>query len=191
MLQILRESTEGIYLQAQKAELTGKWQAAIDLYQKVFDHQGTSILRREDALFSIGILKASHEHVLSGAKNVFLKYLALYPKGSFAPETWLRLAELEFKNDPEKAVQYYLKFFEMFPHHYRISELQNRVGGIYLQQKRYKEAAEMLQLALNGNGSIGSDDHKVIAENLHRALLLSGDSKSAETVWNQHLAGSH
>ncbi|NLD98653.1 MAG: PEGA domain-containing protein [Fibrobacter sp.] len=185
-----QKETERIYLEAQKAEFSGKWQLAIELYQKVFNHQGTSKLRREDALFSIGILKAAHERDASGARQVFLTYLALYPNGSFAGETWLRLAELEFKNDPEKAVQYYIKFFEMFPHHPRASELQNRVGVIYLQMKRYDEAVKMFKLALTSTGTGDLKQSRGIAENLHRALLLIGDQKNADTIWNLYLVGT-
>ena len=182
------EQAEETYFEAQKAELEGKWRAAIHLYQKVFDDQNSSRLRREDALFSIGKLRAENESDISSAKQVFLTYLALYPGGSFSGESWLRLAELEFRSNPDNAIQYYLKYFEMFPRHPRISELQNRVGVLYLQQKRFDEAAAMFRQALTNLGSSREEERKNISRNLYKALTESGDQQSAQAVWRQYLA---
>jgi tetratricopeptide (TPR) repeat protein len=180
-------SIDSLYTLAQAAESKGNWKEAIALYQNVFDNPDVSRLRKEDALFSIGKLNAEHELVKTEARQTFLTYLALYPGGFFAGETWLRLAELEFKTNPENAVQYYLKYFEMFPRHPRISELQNRVGVIYLQQKNYDEAISMFRQALSNMVSPSKGERENVTSNLHRALEAKSDSKSTDTVLHQYL----
>jgi tetratricopeptide (TPR) repeat protein len=180
-------SIDSLYSLAQAVESKGNWKEAITLYQSVFDNPDVSRLRKEDALFSIGKLNAEHELVKTEARQTFLTYLALYPGGFFAGETWLRLAELEFKTNPENAVQYYLKYFEMFPRHPRISELQNRVGVIYLQKKKYDEAISLFRQALSNMISPSKGERENVSSNLHRALEAKGDSKSADTVLRQYI----
>lgn len=182
------DETEEIYLKAQKFEKNGRWQRAIKLYEQIFDNQTASKLRREDALFSIGRLKADNGTNIIEAQKVFLNYLANFPDGSYSGESWLRLAELEFLNSPENSIQYYLKYFEKFPHHPRISELQNRVGAIYLQQKKYNRAVEMFRRALYNLDPSKKEEQKYISTNLHKALQEKGDTQRAEQVWNQYLA---
>jgi tetratricopeptide (TPR) repeat protein len=92
-------------------------------YLEVFNSEGSSKLRKEDALFSIGKIRAERDNEHFEAKQVFLKYLALFPDGSFSGECWLRLAELELRTNSDNAIQYYNRFFEMFPDAYR--ELQS------------------------------------------------------------------
>lgn len=164
------KESEELYSKAQKEELAGNWEAAIDLYQSVFDNQNSPRLIREDALFSIGRLKVDNVHNPSEASQVFLTYLALFPQGSFAGESWLRLAELEFSIRPENATRYYEKFFQLFPQHPRIVELKNRVGVIYLQQKRYDEAIALFKEALESPVFSGKKERALISENLERAL---------------------
>lgn len=164
------KESEELYSKAQKEELAGNWKAAIDLYQAVFDNQNSPRLIREDALFSIGRLKVDNVHNPSEASQVFLTYLALFPQGSFAGESWLRLAELEFSVRPENATRYYEKFFQLFPQHPRIVELKNRVGVIYLQQKRYDEAIALFREALESPVFSGKKERAQISENLERAL---------------------
>lgn len=169
---------QDLYLKAQKEELAGNWENAINFYQQVIDNQNASKLRREDALFSIGRLKAENIHNPAEAMQAFLTYLALYPQGSFAGESWLRLAELEFRNRPEKATHYYEKFFQMFPRHHRTVELKNRVGTIYLQQKRYDDAIGMFKEALQ-SPALREKEKNEISENLDRALLEKAKSTSS------------
>lgn len=164
------KESEQLYSKAQKEELAGNWEAAIDLYQSVFDNQNSPRLIREDALFSIGRLKVDNVHNPAEASQVFLTYLALFPQGSFAGESWLRLAELEFGIRPENATRYYEKFFQLFPQHPRIVELKNRVGVIYLQQKRYDEAIALFKEALESTVLSGKKERALISENLDRAL---------------------
>ncbi len=172
---------------AQKAESKGDWKEAIQLYQDVFNDPNVSRLRKEDALFSIGKLKADHDNYRSEAQQVFFTYLALYPGGMFAGETWLRFAELEFKTNPENAVQYYLKYFEMFPRHARISELQNRVGVIYLQQKKYDDAISLFRQALSNLVAPAKGERENITSNLHRALEAKGEAKARDTNFRQYI----
>ncbi|HEX3020521.1 MAG TPA: PEGA domain-containing protein [Chitinispirillaceae bacterium] len=164
------KQNEQIYLKAQNEEMAGNWKEAITFYQQVFDNKSSSRLSREDALFSIGRLKAENIHNPAEASQVFLTYLALFPQGSFAGESWLRLAELEFRSRPENATRYYEKFFQVYPRHPRIIELKNRVGVIYLQQKRFDEAIELFKEALNGPVFPGEKEKAVISENLKRAM---------------------
>jgi tetratricopeptide (TPR) repeat protein len=178
------------YYAAQKAEIAGNWKLAVLLYEDVFDNQYSSRLKKEDALFSIGKLHAEHDLDMSGAKEVFLKYLALYPEGSFSGECWLRLAELEFAANPENAIQYYTKFFEMFPRHPRLSELQHRVGVIYLQTKRYREAVSMFRQALKNSATAPDSERRQIYANLYRALEESGDTEAAAIVKKEMLVRS-
>lgn len=180
---------DSLYSLAQKVESRGKWKDAIEMYQKIFDNPDVSRLRKEDALFSIAKLHADNNENKAEARNVFMTYLAMYPNGSFAGETWLRLAELEFKTNPDNAVQYYLKYFEMFPRHPRLSELQNRVGVIYLQQKKYDSAISMFRQALASMISQSKSERENITSNLFRALEAKGDNKSADSIqriynWN-------
>lgn len=192
LLEELPESdeTEGLYLKAQNYEKSGKWEKAIKLYEQIFNNQTVSRLRREDALFSIGRLKAENETDFIGAQKVFFKYLAIFPDGSYSGESWLRLAELEFLNSPEKAIQYYLKYFEKFPRHPRISELQNRVGAIYLQQKKYDQSIDMFRKALYNLDPSKKEEQRYISSNLHKALQEKGDIRRAEEVWKQYLANA-
>ncbi|HEX2959053.1 MAG TPA: PEGA domain-containing protein [Chitinispirillaceae bacterium] len=170
------------YLAAQKAELAGKWNEAVARYQDVFNSEGSSRLRKEDALFSIGKIRAEHEKEPTEGKQVFLKYLALFPNGSFSGECWLRLAELEFRSNPDNAIQYYTRFFEMFPMHPRLAELKNRVGVIYLQRKRYRDAISIFRSAVSNCGPSQNSERLQITSNLQKALEESGDNDSADLL---------
>ncbi|MFP4013791.1 MAG: PEGA domain-containing protein [Chitinispirillaceae bacterium] len=174
------------YRLAREEELDGDYRNAIRLYESVFDNQNAKKVHREDALFSIGKLKAEHG---SGAqaREVFLEYLAFFPDGLFAGESWLRLAELEFGRDQEKALEYYHKYLERFPSHHRTSELQNRVGLIYLQMGRSEEAAAMFRAALSSMRPAQKKERKNILLNLHNALKACGDEKNSDRVWRKYL----
>ncbi len=175
------------YRRARDAELKGSFKEAISLYDSVFNDHSARRVYREDALFSIGKLKAEHVSV-ADAKEVFLAYLALFPRGIYAGESWLRLAELEFASNQERSLGYYHKFLEQYPRHHRASELQNRVGLIYLQLGRYVEAAEMFRQSLANITPGQKKERKNILLNLHHALKAAGDEYSSEAVWRQYLA---
>jgi TolA-binding protein len=176
------------YTAARRAERSANWRKAIDLYKQVLDDPTVTPLRREDALFSIAKLRAEHSGDRETAKEAFLTYLAMFPAGSFAGESWLRLAEIEFGTNPDNAIKYYLKYFEKFPRHPRIAELQHRVGVIYLQRKQYHKAIGMFEQALANLRSSSGDEQRLIAENLHRALLAEGETQRAESVRLRYLA---
>jgi hypothetical protein len=155
------------------------WQKALALYAEIADNPQAPRLKREAALFSIGKLKAEHGNDKAAAREAFLNYLALYPAGNFVGESWLRLAELEFSHDQDKAIEYYLRYFEHYPRHLRISELQHRVGLIYLQKKKYGEAIAMFKLALANYQSDNTIDKGKIQTSLYRAMKERDDSISA------------
>ena len=183
-----RSSSSQAYDEARKAERHSAWRKAAMLYQQVVDDPNVTPLRREDALFSIAKLRAEHSRNTEMAKEAFLTYLALFPAGSFAGESWLRLAELEFRRNPDNAIRYYLKFFEKFPRHPRIAHLQHRVGVIYLQEKQYRKAIDMFEQALSNLKTTDTAEMHSIAENLHRALLAGGEEQRAESVRLRYLA---
>jgi tetratricopeptide (TPR) repeat protein len=156
---------------------SGNWEKAIELYRAITENPLASRLQREAALFSIGKMKAEHEPVKTEAKEAFLNYLALYPTGNFVGESWLRLAELEFGNNQDKAIEYYQRYFEHFPGHSRVSELQHRVGLIYLQKKKYDEAIAMFKLSLANYQMDNIIDKGKIQSSLYRALKEKDDSQ--------------
>jgi tetratricopeptide (TPR) repeat protein len=158
---------------------SNNWRAALELYRKVFENPHTSQLKKEAALFSVAKLEAEHGRDTKSAREAFLHYLALYPTGNFVGESWLRLAELEFEHNQNKAIDYYQRYFERFPRHSRISELQYRVGLIYLQNKKYDEAISMFKLSLaNYQGSDAIEKDK-IKTSLVKALKEKNENNTS------------
>ncbi len=157
------------YQQAEEAE-SRDWQLAVRLYLKALDDPSTPRLRKEAALFSVAKLRADNSAAPAQAHGDFLRYLALYPSGAFAGECWLRLAELEFRTNPDKALEYYLKYFEKYPRHHRISELQHRVGLIYLQQGKIDQAVSMLRESLANLSRTSGDEREKIRVSLDKAM---------------------
>jgi TolA-binding protein len=138
------------------------WQKASDLYRTVFENPRTPKLKKEAALFSMAKLEAEHAADKKNGKEMFLHYLALYPMGNFVGESLLRLAELEFMHDQNKSIEYYQRYFEKYPRNSRISELQYRVGLIYLQKKKFDEAISMFKLSLaNFQGNDAVEKEKI------------------------------
>jgi tetratricopeptide (TPR) repeat protein len=154
------------------------WRQALDLYRGFFGDPRTPKLKKEAALFSMAKLEAEHAADKTGAREAFLHYLALYPTGNFVGESWLRLAELEFERDQNKSIEYYQRYFEKYPRHSRISELQYRVGLIYLQKKKYDEAISIFKLSLaNYQGSDAIEKEK-IQTSLYKAFKEKNESQS-------------
>jgi Fe2+-dicitrate sensor, membrane component len=175
------DSAKGYF---QKAELSeaSNWREALALYEKVFNNHYAPHLEREAAYFSIAKLLEDHSADKTRAKEGFFNYLALYPTGSFVGESWLRLAELEFSHDQDKAVEYYLKYFDKYPRHYRIAELQERVGLIYLQKKKYDNALGMFKLALsNIQGDDQVNKSKILA-NIYKTLKEKESARQADIL---------
>ncbi len=163
------------------------WREAFRLYQHIAHKEGVSSVVRQTALFSIGKLQAERARETEKAKETFMRYLALYPAGTFTREALLRLAELEFETDQDKAIEYYLKYFERYPNHYRVPELQHRVGLMYLQEGKYDEAVYMFKQSLANSIHNRSDMRKRIYTSLHNALVASGDTTQAALVKKRYL----
>lgn len=174
----LAEEADLIYRKADEAQARD-WQTAIVLYRRVLENPNSPPLRKEAALFSMARLRAEHEKEKNQAREDFLRYLALYSDGAFAGESWLRLAELEVGRNQGKAIEYYLRSMEKMPHHPRLSELQHRVGLLYLQNNRYDEAIAMFRQSL-GNILYANDSEKLkIYQSMYRALVAKGNKADA------------
>jgi tetratricopeptide (TPR) repeat protein len=161
---------------------TRDWQSAIALYRLVLDNSASMPLRREAALFSIARLRAEHEREKSQAKEDFLSYLVQYPDGAFSGESWLRLAELEVGRDQGKAIRYYLRAIEKLPRHPRLSELQHRVGLLYLQDKHYDEAISMFRQSLGNVLYANEAEKRKIYQSLYRAYVAKDDRRNADLI---------
>jgi TolA-binding protein len=175
------EEADLIYRQADAA-LPGEWQSAVALYRLVLENPASKPLRKEAAFFSIARLRADHEKEKSMAKEDFLRYLALYPDGAFSGESWLRLAELEVGRNHDKAIEYYQRAIEKLPRHPRLSEMQHRVGLLYLQDKRYDEAVAMFRQSLGNILYANESEKRKIYQSLYRTLVAKGDRESANLI---------
>ena len=166
------------------------WKEAERLYQKVFEDSNAPHLQRDAACFSIAKLSADHGVDKAKAQEGFFNYLAMYPAGNFVGETWLRLAELAFENDQDKAIEYYLKYFEKYPRHYRNAELQERVGLMYLQKKKFDDALGMFKLALsNIPGDDQSGKSKILA-NIYKTLKEKESARQERAIGADRNAGA-
>jgi tetratricopeptide (TPR) repeat protein len=161
------------------------WNGAIALYAEVLEHPGATAMRKEAAQFSIARLRADHEVDKAQAIEDFLRYLALHPDGAFAGESWMRLAELEVGRNPDKAIEYYLRCIAKFPRHHRLSELQHRLGLLYLQNRRFDEAVSMFRQSLGNVLYNSGSERKRINASLYRALVEKGDLEAARHVAEQ------
>ncbi|HLP42979.1 MAG TPA: PEGA domain-containing protein [Fibrobacteria bacterium] len=174
-----------LFHEADKAQARD-WRVAVELYSKVLEHPSATVMRKEAALFSIAQLRADHEADKRRAKEDFLRYLALYPDGSFAGESWMRLAELEVGRNPDKAIEYYQRCIAKFPRHHRLSELQHRLGLLYVQNRRYDEAVVMFRRSLSNVLYNGETERRQIYSSLYRALVAKGDNEGAALIRKQY-----
>jgi len=174
-----------IYRKADQIQ-SADWQAAIQLYRQVIDNPVAPPLRKDAALFSVARLRAEHEKDKTQAREDFLRYLAMYPDGAFAGESWLRLAELEVGRNQGKAIEYYLRSMEKMPHHPRLSEMQHRVGLLYLQNKRYDEAIAMFRQSLGNILYANEGEKHKIYQSLYRALVAKGDNLAAGEIAKEY-----
>ncbi|MBD3242750.1 MAG: tetratricopeptide repeat protein [Chitinivibrionales bacterium] len=177
---------EAPLLAARRLERTDP-SAALAAYQALLGRDDLPPLVRETALFSVGRLQAEHAGDHDAARESFLAYLALYPSGTFARESLLRLAEIEFKHDQDKAIAYYQRYFEKYPNHYRVAELQYRVGLIYLQEKRHDEAIYMFRQSLSNMLGDSPQMRRRVYTSLHKAMTEKGDYANARIVEDQYL----
>lgn len=169
------------FLKAEK-NVGSDWKKSFELYGNVFNNPNAPRIKKETALFMMAKLIADNTADKTGATEGFLYYLAAYPTGYFVGESWLRLAELEFAHNQDKAIEYYLKYFEKFPRHYRIAELQQRVGLIYLQKKKYDDAIAMFKLAFTNIYDDSAAEKSRISANLYKALNEKGKAQNAHSA---------
>jgi TolA-binding protein len=179
------EEADLVYRKADASQARD-WQTAVRLYQEVLENPSAPPLRKEAAFFSVARLRAEHEKEKSQAREDFLRYLALYPDGAFSGESWLRLAELEVGRNQDKAIEYYLRSMEKMPHHPRLSEIQHRVGLLYLQNKRYDEAVAMFRQSLGNILYANEAEKRKIYQSLYRALTAKGDAKAAAEIAKEY-----
>ncbi len=179
------EEAELLYRKADASQ-SKDWASAVVLYKRVLENPVAKPLRKEAAFFSIARLRAEHEREKTQAKEDFLRYLALYPDGAFSGESWLRLAELEVGRDHGKAIEYYLRSIDKLPRHPRLSEIQHRVGLLYMQEKKYDEAVAMFRQSLGNILYADESEKKKIYESLHRALVAKGDIQGAEVIRREY-----
>jgi len=134
-------------------------------------------------------LTADHGADKAKAQEGFFNYLAMYPAGNFVGETWLRLAELAFEHDQDKAIEYYLKYFEKYPRHYRNAELQERVGLMYLQKRNRRRARHVQAGAVECPGDDQSGKSKILA-NIYKTLKEKESAQQARVAGADRNAGA-
>jgi tetratricopeptide (TPR) repeat protein len=96
------------------------------------------------------------------------------------------LAELEVGRNQGKAIEYYLRSMEKMPHHPRLSEMQHRVGLLYLQNKRYDEAIAMFRQSLGNILYANETEKRKIYQSLYRALVAKGDNLAAGEIAKEY-----
>jgi TolA-binding protein len=174
------------FLKAEKI-VSSDWKKSFELYGDVFNNPNAPRIKKETALFMMAKLIADNTADKTGATEGFLYYLAAYPTGYFVGESWLRLAELEFEHNQDKAIEYYLKYFEKYPRHYRIAELQQRVGLIYLQKKKYDDAIAMFKLAFTNIHDDSAAEKSKISASLYKALNEKEKTQNARSTESAQL----
>jgi tetratricopeptide (TPR) repeat protein len=75
---------------------------------------------------------------------------------------------------------------EKMPHHPRLSEIQHRVGLLYLQNKRYDEAVAMFRQSLGNILYANEAEKRKIYQSLYRALTAKGDAKAAAEIAKEY-----
>jgi tetratricopeptide (TPR) repeat protein len=155
---------------------TSDWKKAIETYNAVLSRQGASPYSREIALFSIGRLLADHNALAPDVRAAFNAYLMNFPKGNFAGESYLRLADLEYKTSPGQALAWYEKYLQEFPATQNTAAAEYKAGLIYLEQKKYGRAADMLSNALKHAKNYPPDQVAAIQRVLDNARNPARDS---------------
>jgi TolA-binding protein len=161
---------------------TSDWKKAIETYKAVVARPGGSPYSREIALFSIGRLLADHETLASGVRVAFNAYLKNFPNGSFAGESYLRLADLEYKTNPGQALVWYEKYLQEFPATQNTAAAEYKAGLIYLEQKKHGKAADMLSSALRHAKNYPPDQVAAIQRVLDNAKNPRSDSSRNDSL---------
>jgi outer membrane protein assembly factor BamD (BamD/ComL family) len=152
------------------------WKKAIQSYKAILARPGASAYSREIALFSIGRLLSDHDAPVSDVRSAFNVYLKNFPSGSFAGESYLRLADLEYKTNPAQALVWYEKYLQEFPGTQNTAAAEYKAGLIYLEQKKHDKAMVMLSSALRHAKNYPPDQVAAIQRVLDNAKNPRSDS---------------
>lgn len=155
---------------------TSDWKKAIQSYKAVLARLGASAYSREIALFSIARLLADHDAPVSDVRAAFNAYLKNFPSGSFAGESYLRLADLEYKTDPGRALGWYEKYLKEIPLTQNTVAAEYKAGLILLQQNKRDRATALLSSALNHAKNYPADQVAAIQRTLDNAKNPRSDS---------------
>jgi TolA-binding protein len=152
------------------------WQKAIDAYNLVLGRHGSSPFSREIALFSVARLRFDHDTSLVDVRKAFEAYLKVFPHGNFAGESYLRLTDLAYKNDPKQALAWCERYLAEFPATQNAAAAEYKAGLILLQQNRREQAATMLTEALKHSTSCPPAQIVAIQRALDNAKNVHADS---------------
>jgi TolA-binding protein len=155
---------------------TDDWKKAIDCYGTIMEVKGCSEYEREIALFSMARLHADNDTAATEARTAFESYLKQFPRGNFTGESYMRLAELEFKNNPGRSLFWYLRYLREFPATQNSAGAEYRAGLIYLQNGERTKAIEMLSSALSHAKHYPADKVAAIRRTLDNAKNPQSDS---------------
>jgi hypothetical protein len=155
---------------------TSDWKKAVESYGLVLARRGASNYEREIALFSIARLRADHDTSALTVRVAFDAYLKAFPKGSFTGESYLRLADLEYRNNPTRSLSWYEKYLDEFPSTQNTAAAEYKAGLIYLQRKNHERAIDLLSSALRHAKNYPPDQVAAIQRVLETAKNPNGDS---------------
>jgi FecR protein len=172
---VARQPRDSLLESAVRLE-TADWKRAVECYRAVLARPGSSSASREIALFSIGRLLADHGAEAADIRGTFNDYLKEFPGGSFAGESYLRLADLEYKTDPGRSLVWYEKYLKEFPSTQNTAAAEYKAGLILLQQNKRDRAVAMLSSALRHAGNYPADQVTAIERTLDNAKNPRSDS---------------
>jgi hypothetical protein len=155
---------------------TSDWKKAVETYRAVLARTGASVYSREIALFSIGRLLADHNAPVSDVRTAFNAYLKNFPHGTFTGESYLRLADLEYKTDPGRALVWYEKYLKEIPLTQNTVAAEYKAGLILLQLNKRDRATALLSSALNHAKNYPADQVAAIQRTLYNAKNPRSDS---------------
>jgi hypothetical protein len=141
------EQAKMLLEKAQRSE-GSDWKTSLAIYQELAASLSTPVQYRETALFSLGRLTADRLRDTAAAMNDFSTYVIQYPRGIFAGEALLRLAELERLRNPASSVEYFRTFIALCPDHPRRADAAYYTGLLFKQNGNSAEALQMFTIAL-------------------------------------------
>jgi len=152
------------------------WKKSVETYRAVLARSGSSAYGREIALFSIGRLLYDNGAAAPEIREAFNEYLKKFPGGNFTGESYLRLADLEYKTDPGRALVWYEKYLKEFPLTQNTAAAEYKAGLILLQQNKRGRAAALLSNALSDAKNYPADQIAAIRRTLDNAKSPRNDS---------------